>query len=416
MGEEEDRGGWTWEGVAEIDAVPTTPSLLYGNLVGSTDGLVAYCSGARVSVLRVPAATPVPPGAEGAVQGEQAPLVAAATLQHGGRGVFAMTALVVRAPNDNGGSSGSAVLVTATTRAVEFFLLPAAGSGDARAVPLCATPLTEAPATPFARRMARGLTALPLGPRDVLVLAGTATGVVLAHTIRFPEDGASTPSPVFIVPGPALQTPCSAITCLAVPPPPAGDGGEYGNGNNTRWLCADDEGCICVYERAVTAGTSGTASTGTQPATCTVLGWERVAVFAATGVPCTAAAFVAGLGRGTHVAAAYASGHVRVLSLTTNSVVAEIAAHSRPVTALAAHPHRPLVVSVSEDAWARAWALAPRQPHGIDVAQPWCAFMPYTMWTGVCLLPRAHDPAHCDICCVAYDLPALFAFRARSPS
>lgn len=153
-----------------------------------------------------------------------------------------------------------------------------------------------------------------------------------------------------------------------------------------------------------------------------MLGWTRVAVFAATGVPCTAAAFVAGLSRGAHVAAAYASGHVRVLALATNSVVAEIAAHSRAVTALACAPRRALVLSAAEDAWVRAWALAPlagadpRAPpdaHRIDVAPQWAAFMPYTMWTGACLLPRPHDPAHCDICCVAYDLPALFAFRAR---
>lgn len=161
---------------------------------------------------------------------------------------------------------------------------------------------------------------------------------------------------------------------------------------------------------------------GTAPTTCTVLGWTRVAVFAATGVPCTAAAFVAGLSRGAHVAAAFASGHVRVLALATNSVVAEVAAHSRAVTALAAHARAPLLVSAAEDAWVRAWALAPlpgadpRAPpdaHRLEVAPRWAAFMPYTMWTGAALLPRGPGPAPCDICCVAYDLPALFAFRAR---
>ena len=464
-------GSCSWEGVAELSATPTTPSLLYNNLTESR-GLLAYCSGSHVSVVHITHSATITEDAECFVQGEQATLVASAELKHH-RDAFATTALIVRPPKE-ASARPAAALVVATTATVDFFQLPEAGKTVVNAPLVHTTNLTETPVNPLARIMSRGLATLPSKTPEVTVLTGTATGVIMMHTIQFrpladgnKEGEAAASAPFSVIAGPSMQTPCCSITCIAVPSP-----AQQKNSSMIRWLCADDDGCICVYERPANPVTVPPASSGTPaeaaegaedaehvsvsaaPSTCSALGWDRVGLFAGNGVPCTGAGFLPDP-RSTsttpdYVVAAYASGHVRLLSLVTNSIVAEIAAHSRSITALAVHPQLPYVVSVAEDSWVRAWALwhsvsnpsAPNSAHHgrmgssqsseglsalgdpassrmqkFDITQQWSAFMPFFMWTGVSIVPRTtgNNISH-DISVVAYDLGALFTFHAKPVS
>jgi len=463
----------SWEGVAELSATPTTPSLLYNNLT-ENNGLLAYCSGSTVSVVRITHTTKVLPDSECFVQGEQATLVASAELKHH-RDAFATTALIVRPPPE-ASVPQAAALVVATTATVDFFQLPASGETMINAPLIHTTNLTEMPVNPMARIMSRGLAKLPSKTSDVTVLTGTATGVVMMHTIQFraTEGEGESAAPSFTVSaGPSMQTPCCSITCIAVPSEE-----QQKHCTLSRWLCADDDGCICVYERSInpppgasTAAPAQAEVTGDEaehvsavsaaPSTCSALGWERVGLFAGNGVPCTGAAFLpdphSESANPEYIVAAYASGHVRLLSLLTNSIVAEIAAHSRSITSLAVHPLLPYAVSVAEDSWVRAWSFWHSIPkadnpsnsphHGrrrssgsieeliagdsskqsshmqkFDVQQQWSAFMPFFMWTGVCVVPRVLDSSAStessesivhDISVVAYDLGALFTFHAK---
>jgi len=460
----------SWEGVAELSATPTTPSLLYNNLTES-DGLLAYCSGSHVSVVHITHSMFNAEEEECFVQGEQATLVASAELKHH-RDAFATTALIVRPPKEASVRSAAA-LVVATTATVDFFQLPEPGKTVANASLVHTTNLTETPVNPLARIMSRGLATLPSKTSEVTVLTGTATGVVMMHTIQFrpladDKEGETGSISFSVVAGPSMQTPCCSITCIAVP-----SQAMQKQCPVARWLCADDDGCICVYEQpvdkvvlpassgtpaqAAVEGADGAAedvehvSVSAAPSTCSALGWDRVGLFAGNGVPCTGAGFLPDPRSSSttpdYIVAAYASGHVRLLSLVTNSVVAEIAAHSRSITALAIHPELPYVVSVAEDSWVRAWSLwhsisntgnlstsrhgrmgssqsseglsalgdaAASRMQKFDITQQWSAFMPFFMWTGVCVVPRVtgNTVAH-DISVVAYDLGALFTFHAK---
>jgi hypothetical protein len=66
---------------------------------------------------------------------------------------------------------------------------------------------------------------------------------------------------------------------------------------------------------------------------------------------------------GGRLFAGYASGHVRVFRAgtdpTSRVLEAEIAAHARCVTAVAAHPLSPTFVSVGEDCVVNVWSLPP---------------------------------------------------------
>jgi len=470
----------SWEGAAELSAAPTTPSLLYNNLTES-DELLAYCSGSRVSVVRLSQLSSFPPDAECFVQGEQASLIASVELKHH-RDAFATSAIIVRPPPEvantyKAAGRSCAALVVATTATVDFFELPEPGRPASSALLVHTTNLTETPVNPLARIMSRGLATLPSKTPNVTVLTGTATGVVLMHTVQFRlptgNPDVDSASPHFtVVSGPSMQTPCCSITCIAVPSAPLQEKCAV-----ARWLCADDDGCICIYEKTLESLNSDSKKTldspssvdgegddaeraipvSSAPSTSTALGWERVGLFAGNGVPCSCAAFLPDPNSSSttpdYIVAAYTSGHVRLLSLVTNSVVAEIAAHSRSITALAVHPRLPCVVSVAEDSWVRAWALWHNNPpnpavigsarHGrggssggsdgvsnvsadskqqssrmqkFDVTQQWSAFMPFFLWTGVCFVPHntsSSEPVKHDISVVAYDLGAIFTFHAK---
>jgi len=479
---EQYQGVCSWEGVAELSATPTTPSLLYNNLTES-NGLLVFCSGSHVSVVRINPSAVISDDAECIVQGEQASLVASIELKHH-RDAFATTALIVRPP-DNLSSQTEGVLVVATTATVDFFQLPAPGEPPVNTPLIHTTNLTEMPVNPFSRIMSRGIATLPSKTNEVTVLTGTATGVIMMHTIKFlkeGERGAEPSSPRFSVfTGPSMQTPCCSITCIAVP-----SSAQQKRYNVIRWLCADDDGCICVYEKRIDTyidipppplddippppvddippppypppdDDKDLRAPKATPSICSALGWDRVALFAGIGVPCTGAAFLpdprSDSSTPDYIVAAYTSGHIRLLSLVTNSIVAEIAAHSRSITALAVHPELPYAVSVSEDSWVRAWSLwhcvnkaktdDPSGRHGrrgsssssdgmssvdssrmqkFDINQQWSAFMPFFMWTGVCMAPRILPSSDTsskkkivhDISVVAYDLGALFTFHAKS--
>lgn len=62
-------------------------------------------------------------------------------------------------------------------------------------------------------------------------------------------------------------------------------------------------------------------------------------------------------GRADMVVAAYMSGHIRIFSRKAECLKAEVAAHSRPVSALAMHPSRDQFVSAGEDSLLYVWTL-----------------------------------------------------------
>lgn len=53
----------------------------------------------------------------------------------------------------------------------------------------------------------------------------------------------------------------------------------------------------------------------------------------------------------------YASGHIRIFHWKKKELLVEIAAHSRPISALALHPSKPLLAAVSEDAFVSVWSI-----------------------------------------------------------
>jgi len=62
-------------------------------------------------------------------------------------------------------------------------------------------------------------------------------------------------------------------------------------------------------------------------------------------------------GRRDMVVAAYGTGHIRIFSRKKNMLAVEVAAHSRPVMALAMHPSQDQFVSVGEDTIVNVWPL-----------------------------------------------------------
>jgi len=71
-----------------------------------------------------------------------------------------------------------------------------------------------------------------------------------------------------------------------------------------------------------------------------------------SGSPCMSV-----VGRGQIVIGAFASGHIRIFSRTTERIVAEIAAHARCITGLALHPTKGIYASVGEDAVLNVFAI-----------------------------------------------------------
>lgn len=57
------------------------------------------------------------------------------------------------------------------------------------------------------------------------------------------------------------------------------------------------------------------------------------------------------------VVAAYGSGHIRLFSTVEPTLLCEVAAHARWITALDVASHANLVLSVSEDSFVRVWEI-----------------------------------------------------------
>lgn len=66
---------------------------------------------------------------------------------------------------------------------------------------------------------------------------------------------------------------------------------------------------------------------------------------------------------GPNVMAGNGVGRLYVLCGATGRKLAEVSAHTRPVSALAAHPTRLAVASVSEDTWAHVWSVPAAADH-----------------------------------------------------
>eukprot|EP01138_Halocafeteria_seosinensis_P001981 gb/GECG01002029.1/.p1 GENE.gb/GECG01002029.1/~~gb/GECG01002029.1/.p1 ORF type:complete len:357 (+),score=28.11 gb/GECG01002029.1/:1-1071(+) len=79
---------------------------------------------------------------------------------------------------------------------------------------------------------------------------------------------------------------------------------------------------------------------------------EAVHTFEGAGDPCVSLAF-----RDDAIVAGYTTGLVKIFSVSDRSIRAEIAAHTRAITALSMHPKRPTFATVSEDAMLNVWSL-----------------------------------------------------------
>lgn len=118
------------------------------------------------------------------------------------------------------------------------------------------------------------------------------------------------------------------------------------------------------------------------------------------GSPCTSACFC-----GSTLIAGWASGHVRMFDAATGAPIAEICAHARAVTALAAHPRRNLFASVSEDTCLLVFTV----PNGPDdkIIHLFSAIVPSCLLCGVSFCGKDDD----DIAVCGYDQYSISVFR-----
>lgn len=297
---------------------------------------------------------------------------------------------------DLGASFGgaSAALVVCSSCGVELY----AAAEQSGFVLRHARAFSETPANPFARCEPCGVCFVP---GMCAVLVGSCLGVVHVFTLcgcggggwKVASDTA------------CVQTALGSVTCMAAAPAPLA---VAGCDVAATWAVADDSGAVAVYGDDTSRGT--------------------VALFPYCNSPCTGLAFMPG--GAAVLASAFATGHVRLFSLDSHSMLCEIAAHSRAITSLCVHPTLPLVATVSEDSWLRVWHFPvtsisrpqkQQQPVEVRVALLHSAFRKHTLWVGAQFLqPPPLAPSALlksiamqppSIAVVAYDDPQLYVFR-----
>lgn len=98
----------------------------------------------------------------------------------------------------------------------------------------------------------------------------------------------------------------------------------------------------------------------------------------------------------------FAFGQIRVYSVLTQKIAFEIGAHARGVTALAAHPSTPSLVSVGEDCCVNVWTVQPESIGLLSSRQ-----LPNCVLTGVALYKGG-------AAVTSYDRLRLYAFNDLS--
>jgi WD40 repeat protein len=133
------------------------------------------------------------------------------------------------------------------------------------------------------------------------------------------------------------------------------------------------------------------------------------------GFPCTSLVILAG---GHAVAAGFANGALRLFvcgaSSTSGSgsyLAAEIAAHSRTITALCSHPTLPILASTGEDGVVNVWSLPELSATGVGrVNLDMTAHTPGALFTGLTFLPSDSMSSTLHLMATAYDSHALKIF------
>lgn len=104
--------------------------------------------------------------------------------------------------------------------------------------------------------------------------------------------------------------------------------------------------------------------------------------------------------RGAHVFAGFASGHVRIFSRKSRSMIVEICAHARSLTGLALHPSRDMLASVGEDTVLNVWTFSEKGEVDLKFSEA----IEDALLTGVAFRGR-------EIVATAYDRDAVLVFE-----
>ncbi|KAH3731514.1 hypothetical protein Pelo_17655 [Pelomyxa schiedti] len=213
--------------------------------------------------------------------------------------------------------------------------------------------------SPGRRQCARGI-AVTVVNNLYHILVGSVTGSVFVFLVTDVQSfqHINTLQDNQTKPESDSQTPCTAISAMA-----------HSN-TKKQWVCVDEAGAISLW-----------------------LGFDPVVSFPPTGNPCTGVTFCT-----PAILVCVFSGHMRVYNLHAKAKQVEITAHSHCITAVAAHPSLPVVITASEDSFALVWSLA-NFPTEVRLVE--------TLHYPHCFLTGAQFVSQDCVSLVAYENPEL---------
>jgi len=162
--------------------------------------------------------------------------------------------------------------------------------------------------SPEEQKFTRGIAAVPYGS---YIFVGTFTGDLIIISAQMEEDDRIE----FLEAVPGHAAPISALAA-----------------SQLHVVSADDEGSIIIRD--------------------VLEGFQPLHTIQGQGMPVTSLAI-----REDLLVASYNTGHLRFFLLSTGSMIAEIAAHSRCINALDIHPEQPLLASIGDDTYLNIWTL-----------------------------------------------------------
>lgn len=160
------------------------------------------------------------------------------------------------------------------------------------------------------------------------------------------------------------------------------------------------------HDRPITCAGASVEYCVTGDAGGTIIAWnvnkllEKTCCFGGTGNPVTAVCV-----RGEQIVAAYSTGHLRIFEIRNETLVVEIAAHSRAINAIDLHPMGTMLATVGEDFFMNVWELpqgGPDDPAG-QVGLLASSRVPNRLLTGVRFLVDGSQ----RIAATSYDCNAL---------
>jgi len=127
---------------------------------------------------------------------------------------------------------------------------------------------------------------------------------------------------------------------------------------------------------------------------------SKKCAFEGTGHPSTSLLIT-----GDILMSSYTTGHIRLFSLSTETLCAEIAAHSRCINAMALHPTKPMFASVSEDTYINVWSVPDFDSKDAKVELVYSNSIADHLLTGVVFLSSE------NIVAASYDAETLTHFK-----